>query len=519
MQNSGFLKSARAFAGGAFVFAAVAAAAFGQGLERSQISPAVGTSSMRFGQALQSDGDVLVVGAPYEDTQGTDAGAVFVYRRDAATGMWKFEQEIFPHDHEMNACFGGSVSVSGDVLVAGACFDDSKGPDAGAAYVFRYNAASHLWLEEQKIVASVGSSGDRFGASVFLSGDVMIVGATMADNLGGVDSGAAYVYRYQNPTVRWVEEDRLVDSAGAAGDSMGVAVVIDGDRAFVSAPLADPAMITDAGVVLTFTRTAGIWTQGATLHSSSAAAGDQFGMALSLSGDVLAIGAPLADVNGIGADAGAAFVFAWDGVAWSQQWMALPPSPLAGQHFGASVAIDGGVLVIGSPFDNVFGKVDAGSAWIARFGKPGWLLDQQFGASDANVGDQFGTAVTLTDKFLFAASPGKDTSSGTDWGALYSYPDASINLAITPSAPLPGTEVTFSAFYGDPGANGLITLEDVGGTPMFLPVLLFGFGADHALTFTATTPNVSYDLDFGLKAYRIDPFGKIVESDMVYLHL
>jgi hypothetical protein len=509
----------RSFAGAALVFAVAGAAAYGQGLERGQISPAAGTSSMRFGQAMQRDGDVLVVGAPYEDSNGTDAGAVFVYRRDPAVDSWVFEQEIFPHDHEVGACFGIAVSVSGDVIVAGACLDDSKAPDSGAAYVFRYNAASRVWLQEQKLVASLAGSGDRFGSAVSVSGDVLIVGAPLADNLSGVDSGAAYVYRYRNATVRWVEDDRLVDLAGAAGDSMGAAVVIDGDRAFVGSPLADPGSMIDAGVVLSYTYSSGVWTQGATLQSSSAAGGDHFGAALTLSGDVLGIGAPLVDINGSFADAGAAFCFRWDGLAWSQEWMVTPPAPLAGQHFGASVAIDSDAFVIGSPFDDVFGKVDAGSAWIARHGRTGWMLDQQFGASDAGVGDEFGTQVVLTDSALLVASPGKDTASGTDWGALYSYPSASMNLAITPAAPLPGTDVTFSAFYGDPGALGLIALEDVGGTPMFLPVLLYGFGADHALTFSATTPFVGYGLDFGLRAYRIDPFGKVVESELVFMHL
>src|SRR5688572_15122247 len=161
-------------AAAALAVGALSGAAQGQATEQWSLSPTAGTTTQRFGLSMVVKGDVMVVGAPYEDTQGVDAGAIDVYRWDVATNNWKFEQQLFASDPEASARFGTAVSVDGNVLVVGAPFKDTtNGTDGGQIYVFRYNTGSKTWSQEQKLIPSVGA-GDNFGNSVAISGNAII---------------------------------------------------------------------------------------------------------------------------------------------------------------------------------------------------------------------------------------------------------------------------------------------------------------------------------------------------------
>ena len=80
--------------------AALSAPVRAQAIEQWYVTPGVGTSSQRFGLAMVVEDGLMVVGAPYEDTLGNDAGAVDVYRWDAAADAWAFEQQLFASDAE-----------------------------------------------------------------------------------------------------------------------------------------------------------------------------------------------------------------------------------------------------------------------------------------------------------------------------------------------------------------------------------------------------------------------------------
>jgi len=76
--------------------------------------------------------------------------------------------DVAPEDH-----FGESVSISGNIALVAAEFDDDNGTNSGSAYVFRWNGSS--WVQEQKLLASDGEQGDNFGKSVSVSGNVALV--------------------------------------------------------------------------------------------------------------------------------------------------------------------------------------------------------------------------------------------------------------------------------------------------------------------------------------------------------
>src|SRR5690606_29875115 len=117
---------------------------------------------------------------------------------------------------------GYAVAIDGNFAVVGANYDgNSNGSDAGSAYVFEFNGVT--WVEKQKLIASDGSTDDRFGNSVAIHNDRVIVGA-FNDNVFGSYSGSAYIFDFDGNS--WIETQKLTPTDGAGGDYFGVDVDI-----------------------------------------------------------------------------------------------------------------------------------------------------------------------------------------------------------------------------------------------------------------------------------------------------
>jgi hypothetical protein len=121
---------------------------------------------------------------------------------------------------------------------------------------------------EWKLLASDGGADDYFGRAVAVSGDTAILGAPRKDD-NGSDSGAAYVFRFDGAS--WVEEAKLLASDGEPGDQFGTAVAVCGDTVAVSA-VADDDNGTAAGAVYVFRHDGFNWIKEAKLLASDGAA-------------------------------------------------------------------------------------------------------------------------------------------------------------------------------------------------------------------------------------------------------
>jgi hypothetical protein len=509
---------ARRIGATALVLGAFAATLRAQATEQWYVEPGVGTATQRFGLAMAVQGDVMVVGAPYEDTKATDAGAVDVYRWDSSAGAWSLEQQLFASDAEASARFGSAVAVDGDVVVAGAPYKDtSKGADGGQIYVFRYSSSSGTWSQEQKLLPSVGAASDYFGTSVAVSGDVLVSGAPRNDT-SSADAGCAFVFRYKNSTIKWVEEAQLLDPDAAASDYAGQSVALEGSTAAVSSYLSDESSTYDAGSVGIWTVSGSTWSQAQEIVLASPQSYGNLGKSLRLDGDLLVVCAPSEDESTTVVDSGAVYLFRSSSGSFSQEARFTAPTPASYTYFGTDADVRGKLVVVGFQSNDVSSKADCGSAFLFRRGKKsGWVLDQQLGASDFNTFDRFGAQVGLNDEQILVAAEGNDTAAGGDWGVVYGFDADEITMTITPSQPAAGQEITFSAFRGDPGDDVLITIEDVSGTPLFIPFVLYLFAADHTFTFTADAPNPLYGVSVGMRAYKISPTGPIVFSELAYV--
>lgn len=201
----------------------------------------------RFGANVGLDHDVIVVGAPL-DSPGTtagDHGSAYVFLRPAGgwTGTLTENAKLTASDAEASDLFGTSARVQGDAIQVGApAASGAPAADAGAAYLFRKPAGgwSGALVETEKLTASDGATGDRFGSPSVPGGDLIAVGATGDDAGAGVDQGSVYLLA------------RLVADAGPDQTvAEGALVTLDGSAstggggAFHWAKLAGPAVVLD----------------------------------------------------------------------------------------------------------------------------------------------------------------------------------------------------------------------------------------------------------------------------------
>jgi nucleoside-specific outer membrane channel protein Tsx len=180
-------------------------------VEEAKLKASDGAPSDTFGNAVAVAGETAAVGAQFDDDNGADSGSAYVFRYDGAT--WVEQAKLVASDGAPSDTFGNTVAVAGETVVVGAQFDDDNGTDAGLAYVFRYDGTA--WVEQAKLTPSDGTADDMFGGSVAVSGDTAVVGAALDDD-NGSSSGSAYVFPIPEPSAWMLHGSALAVLAALA---------------------------------------------------------------------------------------------------------------------------------------------------------------------------------------------------------------------------------------------------------------------------------------------------------------
>ncbi|MDG4585484.1 MAG: FG-GAP repeat protein, partial [Candidatus Competibacter sp.] len=248
----------------------------------------VGGGELGSAVAVSADGGTLVAGAPYNDTGGSNRGAVYMFVRPA--GGWAGATEtakLTASDGANNDGLGITVAISADgsVVIASARGNDAGGSNRGAAYVFVRPAGG--WAdatETAKLTASDGADDDFLGSSVAISAD----GGTV---VAGEHSNASYrgaAYVFVRPAGGWAtatETAKLTASDGASFEYLGTAVAVSADGGVI---VAGATYNASRGAAYVFVRPAGGWataTETAKLTANIGPNFDQLGSAVAVSGD------------------------------------------------------------------------------------------------------------------------------------------------------------------------------------------------------------------------------------------
>ena len=342
--------------------------------------------------SMSSDGQIVAIGAHFNDGNGDDSGHTRVYRFNG-TAWSQLGQDI---DGEAEGDkFGNSVSLSadGETIAIGAPENDGNGDDSGHTRVYRFDGTTWSQLG-QDIDGQAG--GDHSGTSVSLSSDgkIVAIGAPYNDGNGQL-AGHFRVYRFGGTT--WSQLGQDIDGE-AAGDQSGTSVSLSSDGMIVAigAPYAD-GYDNNAGHVRVYRFDGTTWSQ---LGQDIDGEGwwDNSGRVVSLSsnGRIVAIGAISNDGNGdFGDNKGHVRVYIFGGTTWSQLGQDID-GEADGDYSGRSVSLssNGMTVAIGARNNDDNGQ-DSGHARVYRFGGTTWSqLGQDLDGEAA--GDLFGQSVSLS---------------------------------------------------------------------------------------------------------------------------
>lgn len=323
----------------------------------------------------------------------TFSGAVNLWQRTG--GTWTYRQRL---SRLQGSCaqHGISLDIDGEWLAVGA-----QAAFESASYVGVYRFVGSSAMLVQTVTPPIIESDSRFGNAVAVSGDTLVVGEIFRNRTGAADAGAAHVYRYDGTFWNYVTDLGALVTL-AANDQFGIGVDINGDRCIVGALGSDIAG-TDNGAAYVFQRSSmGIWSLVQTLSVPSGGTNDQFGRFVQIEGDVAVVGSNVADPGGI-MNAGAAYVYRFDGALWNQESVLTHPDAEADDQFGASPALEGSTLAVGAPLDDVDGFTNAGTVRVLDLDPTGLTVTDQPDAAAVSPGAaaMFSTAVTGTGPIVY----------------------------------------------------------------------------------------------------------------------
>lgn len=355
-----------------------------------------------FGWSVDIDNDTAVVGANRETVGSIQrAGAAYVFTRSGEAGDWTRQAKFVAFDAGWGDQFGHQVAVSGDTIVVGAFFDDAPLTNTGSAYVFV--RSGDTWSLQEKIVPPGAEENDRWASAIALNGDTLFLGGPLddydIDNDSVVEPDAGSVYIFTRSSGVWSEAGILRPSDAAANQQFGVALSVSGDSILVTARN-DDDIATDAGAAYVFTRSGNNWVEEAKLTAAESVADEQVGNRGALSGDTAILGSPK---GRLGETGNTAFVFVRNELGWTQQAILTGSEPNDAHFFGV-VDVFGDTAVIGADNDEENG-ISSGAAYVFKRSGEVWTEESKFFADDASSDEWFGAQIAMSGDTVIISAP------------------------------------------------------------------------------------------------------------------
>ncbi|MDX2080157.1 MAG: FG-GAP repeat protein [Terrimicrobiaceae bacterium] len=366
----------------------------------------------RFGSSVAIDGEFSIIGSPGSESQaGHEAGQANIYAFRKENGEWRSIDYLSAGYTSLGGESGTSIGVSGNHAIVGSPNDETaSGLSAGR--VFLLTKQNGTWTLTSGLRGNPGVAEDRLGTSVAIDGTLAVYGVPGADRQGVSNSGTAYSVSLLK-SGNWSQPVQIISTTALMNASLGNSIAISGKTVLVGAPLEQVIQKSSAGSVYVFgwsAKSSG-WTEQAKLIASDVAAADTFGWAVALRKGVALVGSPGADTAG--ANAGAAYVFVRTGKGWIEQNKLVASNAAAGDQFGNSLALSGTTALIGAPFDDTSAGTNAGSAYFFDQSNSGWTQRAQVFASDAAASDQFGYSVAVMERIALIGAASKNTAAGS----------------------------------------------------------------------------------------------------------
>jgi len=409
-----------------------------------------------FGCAVATFGDYAIIGAYKENSY---KGVAYIFKTSDSGETWTQTAKLEAANGDGNDSFGESVAIYGDYAIIGASKEaspsintpdtnhssGSDGFNSGAAYIFKRDSGAETWTQKAYLKTEYPHEYSWFGASVAIYGDYAIIGASGDDsnsitnqqNRDKNQSGAAFIFKRDSGAETWAQKAYLKASTITAGDNFGYRVAISGDYAIIGAYTESSG---NEGAAYIFKRNSGAetWAQKAYLKAEYPDDYDNFGAAVSISGDYAIIGATGESSNSItnannnqtsgsaGDRSGAAYIFkrnngaeTWSQTAYLKASIIDTYSIVEG--FGSSVSISGDYATVGAyqedsnsinnPNNNDAEKSGAAYIFKKDSGVETWTQHKYLKASNIDAGDLFGYSVSMSDDYIIVGATEEDSNS------------------------------------------------------------------------------------------------------------
>ena len=368
-----------------------------------KITASDGAADDRFGFSVAVGDNKIVIGAPRDDnSNGTDAGAAYIYNLDG-TGQSK----ITASDGAASDEFGRSVAVGSDKIAVGVPLDhNSNGSDAGAVYVYDLSG-----FNEVKITASDGAANDRFGQSVAIGHDKIVVGAYNASNTSGAFDGEGAVYVYN---LDGTGEVKITSSDAATSQQFGGRVAIGNNKIAVARNLLFGQTDLMSAYVYDLDGTNEL-----KISASDATAGDKFATAVAIGNNKIVVGAK--DRDGNAGSSGSIYVYNLDG---TDELIISASDGGINHEFGVDMQVENGKIIVGARLADVGGVSSAGAVYVYNLDGTG---EVKITASDGATNDFIGARIAAGNGKIVVSGSLVDIGSNSDQGAAYVYDLAGTN--------------------------------------------------------------------------------------------
>ncbi|WP_284652511.1 T9SS type A sorting domain-containing protein [Flavobacterium terrisoli] len=304
--------------------------------------------------SLSSDGTTIAIGAPKNNTNGTNSGHVRIYKNIA--GVWtQIGNDIDGQTAGDQSGFSVALSADATTVAIGSPYNTNNGNDSGLVRVYKNIAGT--WTQQGTDINS-GNFYDASGRSVVISSDgtVVAIGAPY-NSLNGGYSGRVRVYK--NIAGVWTQEG--LDIRGVSANNIsGFNISMSSDGTTIAIGAIGTG--NNSGQVRVFKNIAGEWIQDGN-NINGEATNDTAGRSVSISADgtVVVVGADGNDGNGTGS--GHARVYKKTAGVWTQVGIDID-GETADENSGFSIALaaDGNTVIVGAPYNSTNGT----SSGVAR---------------------------------------------------------------------------------------------------------------------------------------------------------
>jgi hypothetical protein len=356
-------------------------------------------------------------------------------------------------DGEANDQFGYSVGIDGSTIVVGKA--DSA---LNTAFVYENNAGTVTQVAE--LTPSDGLAGDRFGYSVAISGNTIVVSSRNHKNFKPINYGSVYVY--VEPAGGWSNMTETAElNLGQANAGVGNSIGVSGSTVVSTGGNAD-------GVVV-WVAPSGGWVSSSKPNAELINTNEAALASVAISGDVIVAGAPQAysyygavflyekpasgwnkigitetarlvgnavgggGGNGVAIDGNTVVTAGNTGpingayvyVKPAGGWVDMNQNAFLSYQGAFSVAVSGGTVVVGNPYQLVGVNPQQGAAYVFEKPAGGWkntsTYNAELTASDGNLNDQFSTGLGVSGGTVVAGSPLAEIGSNAEQGAAYVF--------------------------------------------------------------------------------------------------